>query len=118
MKKLIAVVIIGLMILPAFSYDGGGDKPTPTLKNYKEVLSQVKYPTVCRTKGIEGTVKVKITVDQSGQMKGYQILEFPCSDLKKAVEDVLPDLEFEPAQKNGQAVTSKIIVPIDFRLTL
>lgn len=117
MKKILATLIIGLMMLPAYSNDTEG-KPRPVIKNYQEVLSQVKYPKVCRTKGIEGTVKVKISVDQNGEMTSFKVLEFPCTDLKKAVEDVLAELEFEPASKDGKPVAGKIIVPVDFKLTI
>ena len=83
----------------------------------QQFFSKIKYPIVCREKGIEGVVKVKITVDKRGQIRRYRILESPCSDLREAVEQVLPSLEFEPATVEGREVNSKIVIPVDFRLT-
>lgn len=117
MRKFSMFLLAGLMTLSLFANDKDKEKAKPVVSNYQEVLSQVKYPTVCREKGIEGTVLIKITVDRAGDIKRYRILEAPCSDLKAAVKEVLPLLEFEPAMVDDQAVSSKIVIPVNFQLT-
>ncbi len=116
MKKIKTILIAMLLMVAYVSTANNGD-PKPMVSNYTQVISQIEYPINCREKGIEGTVMVSISVDRRGNMKNYSILESPCSDLKEAVEAVLPSLSFEPAVVDGKAVSSKILIPVEFRLT-
>lgn len=116
MKKIKAILVASLLLVAFVSVANNGN-PKPLVSNYTEVISQVEYPLNCIEKGIEGTVMVSISVDRRGNMKNYSILESPCSDLKEAVEAVLPSLSFEPAVVDGKAVSSKILIPVEFRLT-
>jgi protein TonB len=84
--------------------------------NYTEVLSNIEYPTVCREQAIEGTVLVTINVSKKGNIQGYEFIESPCSDLKNAVEKVIPSLTFQPALVDGKAISSKITIPVKFEL--
>lgn len=116
MKKLGYILMVGLMSAALLATANNG-KPKPVISNYAEVLKQIEYPTVCRENGVEGTVFVRISVDNEGNMTKYDIVKTPCSDLKEAVEKVLPLLTFQPANVEGQNVSSKILIPIEFRLT-
>lgn len=116
MKKVRTALVIALLSVGFIAVANNGD-PKPIVSNYSQVISQVEYPMDCREKGIEGTVMVQITVDRQGSMIDYKILESPCSDLASAVEKVLPGLSFQPALVDGKAVSSKILIPVEFRLT-
>ncbi len=116
MKKLVALLIMVIAGYVAVA-NNGNEKPKPVISNYADVLSQIEYPTVCRDKGIEGTVLVKISVDRKGEMKSFKIVDSPCSDLKKAVADAIPSLNFLAPVVDGRSVSSKIVVPVKFKLT-
>ena len=87
--------------------------------NYKEVLSQIEYPQVCKEKGIEGKVIVSLRVDANGKLMSHKFIAYPCVDIKGAVMEALPKLKFNPAiNQHGDAVAGSITMPINFRLTI
>ena len=87
--------------------------------NYKEVLSQIEYPQVCKEKGIEGKVIVSLKVDADGNLVSHEFITYPCSDLKGVVTEALPKLKFSPAiNQHGDAVAGRITMPINFKLTI
>lgn len=87
--------------------------------NYKEVLSKIEYPQVCKEKGIEGKVIVSLRIDSNGKMMSHEFLTYPCDDLKVAVAEALSELKFIPAvNQHGEAVTGKVILPVNFKLTI
>lgn len=87
--------------------------------NYKEVLSQIEYPQVCKEKGIEGKVIVSLEIDKRGNIVNHEFVSFPCTDLRDAVKNSLSKFSFTPAiNSNGQAITSRITMPVKFELTI
>jgi len=116
MKKLTYILSIGLIGFSLLASANNGEKKA-VVSNYSEVLSQIEYPQVCREQGIEGTVLVRVSLDAQGQLIGHEFVKFPCADLKDAVSKVLPLLNFQAAIVDGEAVSSKLLIPIDFRLT-
>ena len=117
MKKLVTVVMFLAAGFGALASDGGKEKPTAVVTNYSEVLSQISYPEVCREQAIEGKVIVEILVDRKGRIRKHEIIESPSEELSKAVIDAVPTLEFTPAISGGKAVSSKILIPVNFKLT-
>ncbi len=116
MKRISYLLFVGFLGTSLIVQASNND-PKPVVSNYTEVLSEVEYPTICREQGTEGTVLVQISVDSEGLIRGHKFLKSPCKELKDAVKEVIPKLKFEPATVNGQAISSKIIIPIEFRLT-
>lgn len=118
MKKTLFTVLAVCFILVTNA------QPTTSAKaaevtNYKEVLSEIKYPAICKTQGIEGQVIVSIQVDAEGNLKGHRFIKYPCSDLKEAVVAVLPKLKFVAAtNRHGDAVTGRVTMPIEFKLSI
>lgn len=116
MKKLAYLLTIGLIGVSLMA-SANNDKAKAKVANYQEVLKQIEYPQVCREKGIEGTVLVRVSVNELGEMSGFEIVKTPCSDITEAVAKVLPLLNFEAAEVDGEAVSSKLLIPIEFKLT-
>ena len=103
----------------AFANNGEGKAESPKSVNYKDVISKIEYPKVCKEKGIEGMVIVTIKVDKEGNVLNHKFESYPCTDLRDAVKDILPELQFTPAKNaKGQAVVGKIAVPVNFKLTI
>lgn len=118
MKKylLILTMVLGMLAVQASE---NGEASAPKAKNYKEVISKVEYPRVCKEKGIEGKVIVMLKIDVEGKVISHEFISYPCDDLKDAVQVVLNDLEFVPAKnKDGMAITGSVALPINFRLTI
>jgi len=119
MKKTAYIFTILFLAFGMLATANNGDKNTKkaVLTNYADVLKQIEYPTVCRTEGVEGTVLVRVSLNEQGEMTNHEFVKFPCTDLKNAVADKLSVLKFQPATENGVAVSSKLLIPIEFKLT-
>ncbi len=112
------VVFLSVVWLGAF-YDASTQvRMEPIVSNYQEVLRTIEYPSHCRDNGMEGTVEVLIHLDRQGKIKEYEILGSPCNDLTKAVEAKISSFRFEAPVIHGVPVSSQIMIPIEFRLTI
>ncbi|MEQ9406000.1 MAG: energy transducer TonB [Cyclobacteriaceae bacterium] len=117
MKKLVALTFLLAFVFASYAGNGGIENPKAT--NYTQVLKDIKYPQVCREKGIEGKVIVMLNIDKYGKITNYEFKSSPCSDLREAVEVALPGLKFKPAiDEDGEAVAGKLTLPVNFKLTI
>ncbi|SNS84383.1 TonB family C-terminal domain-containing protein [Ekhidna lutea] len=119
MKKQLLILTMVLCVLGVQATNGDGEAVNPKPTNYKEVISTIDYPQVCKEKGIEGKVIVTLKINKEGKVINHRFEEYPCSDLRDAVKDILPNLNFEPAKNAaGQSVVGLIAVPVNFKLTI
>lgn len=119
MKKTLLILAIAFCVLGAQANNGDGKAENPKPMNYKEVVSNIEYPLVCKEKGIEGMVLVTLKIDQTGKVINHRFESYPCTDLRDAVKAVLPNLSFTPAKNSkGEAVVGRISVPVNFKLTI
>ena len=117
MKRIVVTIIMTMFACSIYASVRGMDGPRAI--NYKEVISQIEYPRVCREKGIEGKVLVKISVDRDGKVEGYEIKSAPCKEFEIAVEKVIDQLMFFPATNlRGELSEGEIVLPFHFKLTI
>lgn len=75
------------------------------------------YPSAAREEGLEGTVKVKVSVSASGHVSGASIVKSSGHGiLDQSVLSNVYGCRFEPAEKDGVPISSKVIIPVRFRL--
>lgn len=119
MKKTLLIIAMAFFVLGVQANNGEGKAENPKPVNYKEVISSITYPLSCKEKGIEGQVLVTLKIDQNGKVINQHFKEYPCTELRDAVKEILPKLNFEPAKNsNGDAVVGLIAVPVNFKLTI
>jgi len=95
------------------SFPGG----TRALARY--IASEVQYPRSLRANGIEGTIVIRFTIDQSGQPKGFEVIQSLDESSSRIVLDAFQRMpHWTPAIINGKAVESIKEVPIRFSLTI
>lgn len=76
-----------------------------------------RYPTKARVLGIEGTVRLLVTIDAQGNPESVEIHEESGSyRLDEAARRAVRDWTFAPAKNDGEPVRSKTIVPVTFSL--
>lgn len=119
MKKSILTFVFVLSVAVVFA---GSDPMKPVAAkalNLDEVASNIEYPSESTHNGVEGTVLMKIEIDENGNIKSKEAISYPCSKLKEVVELAVEDLKFEPAKNGfGQAVTSTVKIPFAFELEI
>lgn len=93
------------------------DSP-PIILNPFVVAQEIVYPPEALRKGIKGQVLVSVTIDETGEMGDIKIEKAIHELLDKEALRVIKkcNLNWFPAKRNGQKVTVKEIVPINFFL--
>ena len=84
---------------------------------YKFLASQIKYPSVARENGIEGTVYVSFVVWLDGSIRNIEIkrgIGGGCNDEALRVVNLMP--KWSPGKQNGKAVPVAFTLPIKFKL--
>jgi protein TonB len=83
-----------------------------------EVDGEVKiaYPEEAKRAQIEGTVRLRITVDNEGRVVEVKVLSGPGYGLDEAARDAIKRFRFKPARKGGEAVSTTITYNYTFLL--
>lgn len=93
----------------------GAARSKPVLISDHKV--EKKYPLEARVRGVEGTVRLSLTVLESGQVADVEVLSGPAYGLRQAAIALARKLFFLPARdQNGRAQIAKIKHEVVFRL--
>lgn len=89
-----------------------GDQPVPI----KGATPAPRYPSGALRRGESGTVMVRVEVDVSGMPAGVALVKRSGSrDLDRAAMEAVRKWRFQPAQRDGLAVSGSLVIPVDFR---
>ncbi len=94
------------------------EKPVAAVRTQARRLNEVKprYPEMARTQGIEGVVKLLLTIDAEGRVIDVKVIKGLGFGLDEAAIAAARQLRFEPARLDGQGVESKLSLPMRFTL--
>lgn len=83
-----------------------------------ELLGEVKipYPDDAQKNGVEGSVRLKVTLDAQGLVEQVVVLSGPGYGLNEAARDALRRFHFRPAMKAGEAVGYTFVYTYTFLL--
>lgn len=95
--------------------------PIPLMSPYEWgswMTTKLRYPYEAIDKNIQGKVLVEMTIDEYGNVTGYQVATPVHKLLDQEALRVVKEFGFEfvPALKNGMKVRTKFIMPIVFKL--
>lgn len=113
-----AVVLAATLLLSGFAVQASGaDVPAGTSAPPRPVGAvQPEYPAAARDLGVDGRVLCSVTIDERGGVASVEVVESASPLLADAARDALLRWSFEPATRNGQAVSSTVIIPVQFKL--
>jgi TonB family protein len=92
------------------------DKAPEPVDGFQSLLENVKYPEAAKKNGVDGIVFVSVIIGADGSVSGLEIAEGVRKDLDQAAMEAIKQTNWLPAQKNGQPVISKIVIPVQFKL--
>ncbi|RMG71138.1 MAG: TonB family protein, partial [Bacteroidetes bacterium] len=92
----------------------GDEEPEPI--NLAQIRQGIGYPRLAREAGIEGTVVVRMLVDEKGHYKKHQMIVPGHPLLADAVTPMLPGLAFTPGIQGGRPRSCWVNIPFRFRL--
>ena len=103
--------------------DGELDQKPEAISGEKEFLitmyRQMNYPAKGREKGIQGTVKIEVIVNEIGKLESSKITKSLGQDIdKEAIKAIHRgfELPFKPAMQNEKPIKVKYQIPIKFKL--
>jgi TonB family protein len=77
-----------------------------------------EYPESAVQSGLEGIIKIKCTVDETGRVVEAELFESNVSEeMDLAALGAARSCRFKPARKNGKPVRSTVMVPFQFALS-
>jgi len=77
---------------------------------------QPHYPLAARQQGREGTVVLRLTIDERGNLVQVDVISSPFDGFAQAAIEAVKRSTFAPAQRVGKAVTSRAMLPVRFAL--
>jgi len=104
---------------PEISADTGGGDSFYAFDSPPTAIKKVapEYPNIAREAGAEGTVRVEVTIDETGRVVAARVVQ---SDTIAALEDAARVAAmgwlFTPAKQRDQAVKARIVIPFGFSL--
>jgi TonB family protein len=72
----------------------------------------VVSPSDIDAKYIGAQVELAFTVDATGNPTGFSVVSSPDATLAKVMMDAVTQWRFTPAQKNGMAIATKVVLPL------
>ena len=84
---------------------------------YQAIKSNVRYPFVARSQGIEGQVILACCIDETGNFTKVSVLKSMPGGLNEAAVAAIQKTQFDPAYNDrGDLITSWLPVPVFFNL--
>lgn len=74
------------------------------------------YPPLAKRLGKEGKVVLRLTIDEKGNLQNVEVLAGAGYGFTEAAIEAVKRSKFLPAEKNGQPVAARAILPIRFTL--
>jgi TonB family protein len=74
------------------------------------------YPMMARRLGKEGTVVLKLFIDEQGTLQNIEVVESAGFGFTEAVVEAIKKSTYSPARRNGVTVASKALLPVRFHL--
>jgi protein TonB len=75
-----------------------------------------RYPRLARELGKEGTVLLRLTIDEGGSLTHVEVLKGAGSGFDEEALRAVRESRFSPARMNGRTVASRARLPIRFVL--
>ena len=75
-----------------------------------------EYPESCRSKGIEGSVSMEVSVDAAGRPTDIKILKSAQPDLDKAAAAAVKQWLFKPFLVEGKPKAAVYVMAVDFKM--
>ncbi len=77
---------------------------------------QPNYPLAARQQGKEGTVVLRLTIDERGNLVQVEVVASPSDGFAQSAIEAVKRSTFAPAQRGGKAVASRAVLPVRFAL--
>ena len=95
-------------------FDFYAEVQDPQPLNYRQICRQIEYPQFAANAQIEGSVQVRVLVDERGAYQDHMLMSSPDPMLSDAVMMYLRSIQFEPAVAENQPVEAWVSLRFSF----
>ena len=89
----------------------------PSVKNMTEILKSIEYPTELRETGTEGSVILRLWIDENGGVDKHSVESSSDLRLEEIIIDQISNFQISPATNiYGQSISSTVKIPFLFEL--
>jgi TonB family protein len=129
MKSLLFSSFLALLCGAHLTYAGSSELPPAAASQSAYSLDQVDRPPVVQSQAqpvypeqlhrarVSGEAKVQFVVDTTGAATHLECLACTAPEFAESALAAIQQWHFTPAQKNGQPVACRLVVPIVFSLS-
>jgi protein TonB len=75
-----------------------------------------EYPNKLKQHGVTGLVALRVDIDESGAVTDCAVSKSSNADFNEAAIQAVKNWRFIPAQKDGNPIKVRLVIPIHFRL--
>ena len=76
----------------------------------------IKYPSALKKQKVEGDVKLLVLINERGSVKVLKVLSSSHPEFTEAATKAVERSRYEAPKKGGQAVRTKFLLPVPFRM--
>jgi len=93
------------------------DTPPEPIDGFSAIAKNLQYPESAKSAGIEGTVYLETVIQADGKVGEVKVARSSKhADLDQAAIESVKGTAWKPAMKEGEPITVKITIPVNFRL--
>jgi len=75
-----------------------------------------EYPYQLKREGVTGVVTVAFDVDEKGNVQGAKVVKSSNTEFEKPALDAITKWKFKPARKDGVPITTRVSIPLQFKM--
>ncbi len=75
-----------------------------------------RYPLAARQQGVQGTVVLRLTIDEHGGLVQAEVVSSPSDGFARSALEAMRRSSFAPAQRSGRPVACRALLPVRFSL--
>ena len=113
LKTLTLALLLGSFVALRANTAGVTDvdvRPTPIKTPPPE------YPSKMKQRGISGVVALAVEIDETGAVTSCSVSKSSNPEFDQPAMDAVKNWKFKPAQKDGNPVKVRIVIPIKFSI--
>lgn len=127
-RILTTIMLLALVALSACSSTGDAagidpdryyedvDTPPQIVGGLSAIAKVLDYPDIAIREGVQGTVIILAYIGTDGKVEKTEVAKSDSELLSKAALDAVKLVDFEPGEKAGTVVKTRVAVPVKFRL--
>lgn len=111
-RKYLLSLVLALSVLTSVGFADDFEKPDDPPVPVR--TPPPKYPSQLKRDGVSGMVVVSLVVETDGSVTEVEVKKSTNAEFEGPAVDAVKNWKFKPAKKDGEAIRSKVALPLKF----